>query len=118
MTDLAARLDAMGADVRRLDLVAGRRLTEMSHLHSDLVAELQALDHLHQSLQDLARLSRQIGALSNTDPIPTDLSKAWSAELKLESTRRLLLSSDTPAPHLPAQTGIAYLFDTTSADPS
>jgi hypothetical protein len=99
LSRLSQHLDTLSGEVHAVEHGLGAELGRDVHRPTRTITQLQSLDYLRQSLEDLALLAHVLGSeQSRAGPRPPDLSAA-ARRLRLQSTRALLQPDQAvPAP--------------------
>ncbi|XDB00006.1 hypothetical protein AB1M95_08920 [Sulfitobacter sp. LCG007] len=95
LSRVSRHLDAMAGQVFSLEEAVGRSLPEASNTENSIIRELQTLDLLRQSLEDLALLAHHLHLHSEHlggDLLPVS---QIGQKLRLDSTRTLLHGQTT-----------------------
>ena len=97
MIRLSDYLGTLGAQVRDLEHEIGEELCAKTPQLAQVITNLQSLDYLRQSLEDLARLALLLGHAEGTGSLPFPIAAEISAKLTLNDTKVLVCSRKIPA---------------------
>jgi hypothetical protein len=90
MPRLSQHMDMLAAEVHRVEQTLGGTFEKAPSLGGATIMQLQSLDFLRQSLEDLALLTHTLGRLA-TEHAPDALdAELLSSKCRLASTRRLM----------------------------
>lgn len=95
MHRLSTHLDGLAAEVHRVEHAIGESLGRRSDDDAP-ITQLQSLDYLRQSLEDLSLLTLMLGRRSDLGVLSADEGLQITRKLRLAVTRQILLSLDSP----------------------
>ena len=116
MRRISEHLVALAAQARRVEQVAAHvgqaEGTDGNAVNETAIRDIQQIDHLRQSLDDLAVLTGQLGGVANLGPLGQDQIDAILCTLSLGKSRDLLRDCKSPneMPHSHGAAGEAQIF--------
>jgi hypothetical protein len=92
MCRLSVYLDTLGDQIHAVEHEIGEQFCPKSPPKAATITQLQSLDYLRQSLEDLAMLALLLGKAEGIGTLPATTAADISAKLNLNDTKALMCS--------------------------
>ena len=112
MHRLSVHLDKLADHTDAVEHAIGKQLCTKAPPQAAAITQLQSLDYLRQSLEDMAMLTLLLSQAEGIGTVPLEIIDAINTELNLSDTKALICSQTEPGAHVPefAKSGELDLF--------